>query len=178
MKANRLLLASALIALTSACVSERRPAPTPSPSARPVPRPTTPAPPPPADWRDVPLTPGDWSYRPEGATTAALYGAPPSGPLFLIRCNRASRTVTFARPAAAQQAVAMTVTTTNGGRVLSASPLPGGQVAYVAATLPASDPLLDAVAFSRGRFRVEVAGVPTLTLPSWPEIGRVIEDCR
>jgi hypothetical protein len=177
MKANRLLLASALIALTTACVSERRPAPTPSPSARPVPPPTPAAPPPPADWRDVPLTPGNWSYRPEGATTAAYYGGPASGALFVIRCDRASRTVTLARPAAAQQPVAMTVTTTSGAKVLRALPSPG-QVAHLVASLPASDPLLDAMTFSRGRLRVEVAGVPTLTLPAWPEIGRVVEDCR
>ncbi|MDG2003332.1 MAG: hypothetical protein P8J20_08375 [Novosphingobium sp.] len=48
----------------------------------------------------------------------------------------------------------------------------------IAVTLPASDPLLDAMAFSRGRFAVETAGLPTLYVPSWPEVSRVIEDCR
>ena len=47
-----------------------------------------------------------------------------------------------------------------------------------AAGLPARDPLLDAMAFSKGRFAVEVAGLPTLYLPSWIEVSRVIEDCR
>jgi hypothetical protein len=45
-------------------------------------------------------------------------------------------------------------------------------------TLQASDPFLDAIAFSKGRFAVEVPGAPTLYIPSYPEITRVIEDCR
>ena len=60
---------------------------------------------------------------------------------------------------------------------LSAQPQ-AGTVPMVVAALPARDPLLDAIAFSRGRFAVEVAGLQTLYLPSWPEITRVIEDCR
>lgn len=40
------------------------------------------------------------------------------------------------------------------------------------------DSLLDAIALSRGRFAVEMAGLPTLYLPSWAEVSRVIEDCR
>lgn len=44
--------------------------------------------------------------------------------------------------------------------------------------LPANDPILDAMAFSKGRFAIETAGQQTLYLPSWPEVTRVIEDCR
>ena len=44
--------------------------------------------------------------------------------------------------------------------------------------IAAADKLLDAIAFSRGRFALEAAGQETLYLPSWPEISRVIEDCR
>jgi hypothetical protein len=44
--------------------------------------------------------------------------------------------------------------------------------------LGAQDRLLDAIAFSRGRFSVEIAGTPRLILPSWPEPARAIEDCR
>ncbi len=43
---------------------------------------------------------------------------------------------------------------------------------------PAGDPLLDAMALSKGRFAVETQGMPTLYLPSWAEVTRVIEDCR
>ena len=44
--------------------------------------------------------------------------------------------------------------------------------------LPARDPLLDAMAVTRGRFAVETEGMPTLYLPPWAEVTRVIEDCR
>jgi hypothetical protein len=47
-----------------------------------------------------------------------------------------------------------------------------------AAQLAARDPLLDAMAFSKGRFAVDVPGLPPLYLPAWPEVTRVIEDCR
>lgn len=48
----------------------------------------------------------------------------------------------------------------------------------VTAVLSASDPLLEAMAFSKGRFAVLVAGGPQLFLPAWPEVTRVIEECR
>ena len=63
--------------------------------------------------------------------------------------------------------------------VASADPAFADPVAgALAVTLDARDPLLDAMAFSRGRFAIEVAGQPALYLPSWSEVGRVIEDCR
>lgn len=40
------------------------------------------------------------------------------------------------------------------------------------------DRFLDAIAFSRGRFMVEARGIAPLYLPAWPEITRVVEDCR
>ncbi|MFW2831304.1 hypothetical protein [Sphingomonas sp. ID0503] len=48
----------------------------------------------------------------------------------------------------------------------------------VEAALRASDPFLDKIAFSRGRFTVSLAGQPRLVIPAWAEPGRVIEDCR
>jgi hypothetical protein len=48
----------------------------------------------------------------------------------------------------------------------------------IAATLTARDALLDAMAFSRGRFAIETQSLPTLYVPSWPEVSKVIEDCR
>lgn len=47
-----------------------------------------------------------------------------------------------------------------------------------AVALPASDPLLDQMAFSRGRFLITVEGGPSLVVPAWPEFARVVEDCR
>lgn len=48
----------------------------------------------------------------------------------------------------------------------------------VSASLAPRDPILDAIAYSRGRFMLELPGNPPLYLPSWPELTRVIEDCR
>jgi hypothetical protein len=50
--------------------------------------------------------------------------------------------------------------------------------AYVAAELSPVDRQLDALAFSRGRFLVSVKGAADLVIPAWPELARVIEDCR
>jgi hypothetical protein len=71
----------------------------------------------------------------------------------------------------------MHVATTGPDRMLPAAVIPGPPPALGAA-LNAQDPLLDAVAFSRGRFMIETPGQLALYLPSWPELSRAIEDCR
>jgi len=40
------------------------------------------------------------------------------------------------------------------------------------------DPLLDAIAFSRGRIAVGLPGTPAIVLPGWAKPARVAEDCR
>ena len=52
------------------------------------------------------------------------------------------------------------------------------QAAVIEARLAANDPLLDAMAISKGRFAIEVPGQAALFVPSWAEVTRVIEDCR
>lgn len=94
-----------------------------------------------------------------------------------MACNRAAGTVSLLRTGTSSVPLPMTVATTSETRALSAEPAPQGQPQLVTA-LPARDALLDAMAFSRGRFSVEVNGLPTLYLPAWAEVGRVIEDCR
>jgi len=94
-----------------------------------------------------------------------------------MACNRAAGTISLLRTGTSSVALPMTVATTSETRALSAEPAPQGQPQLVT-TLPARDALLDAMAFSRGRFSVEVNGLPTLYLPAWAEVGRVLEDCR
>jgi hypothetical protein len=48
----------------------------------------------------------------------------------------------------------------------------------VIAQVSANDPLLDAIAFSRGRFALSMPGFPPLVLPAGPELAHVFEDCR
>jgi hypothetical protein len=75
----------------------------------------------------------------------------------------------------AKRDLAMTVRTETAQRVLAAQQ---STPALVAVAVAANDPLLDAMALSKGRFAVEVEGEPTLYLPSHAEVSRVIEDCR
>lgn len=71
----------------------------------------------------------------------------------------------------------VTVTTTSTARALTGRPLAGPQGALVV-VLPVRDALLDAIVFSRGRFAVEARGLATVYAPTWPEVARVIDDCR
>ena len=107
----------------------------------------------------LPLTPGQWTYAASATGSEARYGA-----AFSLRCDRATRTVIISRPGAAP--TVLTIATDSVTRNLPV----GGR-------LLANDPLLDAIAFSRGRFIVSGGGV-TLAIPSWPEAARSIEDCR
>jgi hypothetical protein len=61
------------------------------------------------------------------------------------------------------------------GQVVAGS---GAGAPQLVGTIPARDPLLDAMAFSKGRFALEVAGGAPLYVPAYPEVTRVIEDCR
>jgi hypothetical protein len=179
MKPLRLFLLAGGLAAAAACVSKREapPQPEPQPPVR-QPAQQLPPPPPPAaeDWRDAPLTPGGWYYRDEGTTSQALFGVPNSEGSFIVRCDRAARRVTLSREGVTTGNT-MTVRTTSVARNLPLS-VQSEPLAYVSGAVSASDRLLDAIAFSRGRFTVEVPGLPMLVLPAWPEPARVVEDCR
>jgi hypothetical protein len=153
--------------LLGGCVSRPAPAPEPAPPApAPAPPPVpAPAPPPaPLDWADLPLTPGEWLYADEAAGPVARFAAG-DGTAFVIRCERSAHRLVVAREGT--QAGAMTIRTTSVSRSFPAP----------SASLASRDPLLDAIAFSRGRFSVEGAG-GMMIMPAWPEPGRVTEDCR
>jgi hypothetical protein len=159
--------AIAALALLSACVP-RPSAPEPAPPPPPAPAPPAePAPPPPAEWEDAPATPGDWRL----SGSSAAFG-PAQGAQFVLRCED-GRQVGLVRTDA-RSGTALIIRTTYGARALPASVQSEG----LTARLAASDPLLDSIAFSRGRFAVEAEGVPRLVLPAWPEPARVVEDCR
>lgn len=71
----------------------------------------------------------------------------------------------------------LTLRTTSAVRALPAAPDPNAP-GMLAISFAANDSFLDALGFSRGRFVVEGGGLPTLVIPAWPEILRVVEDCR
>lgn len=150
------------LALIAACVPRTQaptPAPPPAPTPAPAPAPTAPAPTA-TNWEDAPQTPGDWTY----ANGTATFGLP-GQPRLTMTCTGGA--VRIAWPGAGS--ALLTVRTETATRALQAT---GG-----VAALQARDPLLDAIAFSKGRFAIEGSG-QALYVPAWPEISRVIEDCR
>ncbi|QVM85655.1 hypothetical protein [Novosphingobium decolorationis] len=170
--------ALALTLFAAGCIPAP-PASTPTPSAsRPaqprVPPTATPAPrplPEPANWRDAPVTPGTWSWAQSGPRSVADFG----GSLFTMRCDTRNATVTLERRAqGAAGRVTMGITTMQDTHTVTAEARQG----YYVATLPARSPILDDMAFTRGRFALSTQGQPTLYIPSWTEVSRVIEDCR
>jgi hypothetical protein len=168
------------VAALAACVPAPAPLPAP-PVVQPAPAPTpTQAPivaePAAENWIDAPQTPGDWSYQPTASGSVAQF-ARSGQPLLALACNSARREVQLARPGVASEAVPLRVRTETAERFLTAAPAKDGSQWLITA-LGASDPLLDAMALTRGRFAVETAGLATLYVPAWAEVTRVIEDCR
>ncbi len=157
----------AVLVLATSC-SERRIVPTPTPTATP-----TAVPPPPqprSDWSEAPATPGNWVWSSiAGRSTAAFAGG-----MLQLRCERERGAVILSRRGSADGTVPMTVSTSAMTRTVNGA----GSQQEIAVALPVRDPLLDAMAFSRGHFALDVAGLQTLYVPSWPEVSRVIEDCR
>lgn len=173
----RVIVAGSL-ALLAGCVP--RPAPTPQQQApRPAPPPApapAPAPQPSADWRDLLLTPGSWSYRVDAAGTQALFGPAGFGASFTLRCDKSRRTISLMRQGITTGNT-MTIRTSFGQRNFPLS-VQTNPIPYVFSTLPVADPFFDTIAFTRGRFTVQVPGTDMLIIPAWPEPARVIEDCR
>ena len=109
--------------------------------------------------RTVPLSSGQWSYSASATGSEARFGA-----MFSIRCDRSVRLVTLRRTDVAASALTI-------GTDLSLRTLPADGV------MATTDRVLDAIAFSRGRFIVDGGG-SRLVLPASPEAARSIEDCR
>ena len=192
----RAAVPAAVLAL-GACAAPTPPAP---PPAAPPPRlpvlaaPRQPIPSAPlANWLDYPASEGDWRWSREDGQSRAAFVGRDGGELLVLRCERARGLVVVERrgarllppapaadPLLAEAQTQLSITTTTRVALL-AQPLIGpGEAAEsgVSVALPANDPLLDAMVFSRGRFMVEARGWMPLYLPAWPEVARVVEDCR
>lgn len=167
--------------ILSSCVGPAvQPQAAPRPQSRPQPAPprpapAVPAPTPSADWSDGPVAPGNWTYAADSATPAASYGVAGGRPLLVIRCEMAAKRLVFVRAGAGQGV--MTVRTSYGAQAWPATSVatPSPEIRAVRA---ASDPVLDQIAYSRGKFAVEAAGLAPLILPVWAQVSRVVEDCR
>ncbi|WP_086739526.1 hypothetical protein [Erythrobacter colymbi] len=183
MKAGLPLLALAA-ALTACAPAAKAPpvatAGTPAPRPPVVAAPARPEPlPAPVDmhWMDAPLTPGAWRYHSHDEGTTALFLATDRSGGFMMVCERASGRMLLWREGTIAGPRIMTIRTETATRTLRAAPKME-TMPYAAADTAAGDPLLDAMALSKGRFAVEVEGLAPLILPSHAEVSRVIEDCR
>jgi hypothetical protein len=117
---------------------------------------------------------GNWTYSNDPRSSTARFGVTPQSTIFSIQCDRGQRAIilSVARSGAATGSV---VTLRASSTMKSYTAESGGNVAVV--RIAAGDPILDAIAFSRGRFGVVLDGVER-SLPTWPELTRVVEDCR
>jgi hypothetical protein len=118
---------------------------------------------------------GNWSWAQTADGSEATFSDAYSRPQLILHCTRATRRVSIAKPSAAA-APFLSIWTSSQSRNLAASFSPTG--GRLSADLPAFDPLLDAMSTSRGRIGVTVSGSTPLVVPSWAEVGRIVEDCR
>ena len=177
----RNLFALVALSLLAGCVPSVAPPPrAPQPRYVPPPAPTpapAPAPARESDWRDWPLTPGVWTDHQDARGGLSVFGVAGQDAVFSMRCDTARHQLYLSRAGTAAGDPPMTIVTTSMTRALPSLPT-GGTPPYMASALAPQDGLLDAMGYSRGRFVVEQAGMPTLVIPAWPEIERVTEDCR
>lgn len=129
------------------------------------------------DWINAPLTLGRWTYENRGSLSLAVFTEPGRGAVMAIQCRAPSGEIWLVMAGQAVASPTMQVRTETTTRAIAAQ-LNVSDRSNVTAALNGRDPLLDAMALSKGRFAVETEGLPPLILPSWAEVTRVIEDCR
>ena len=157
MKAAMVFSALAALALPAALFAQ-------SPAAAPA-----------ADYTAAPVAGGSWRYVPVAGGSDARFIDATATIRLTIHCTRATRRVMISHTSAVP-ASSMAVWTSSAARTLPGGFDPKGM--RVSAEVAATDPLLDAIAFSRGRFAVSLPGSSALVVPAWPETARAIEDCR
>jgi hypothetical protein len=177
----RRVTSAALVLLLAGCVPPPSPTPPPAPAPAPAPVATqAPATPPPAepvvghvDLMDAPALAGDWAWRTAGGQSSAEFGDRSGQPRVRLSCA-ADRSVVLAVANRHPGVTTMLVRTETLERRLPLT----ATADWVETRLSARDSLLDAIAFSRGRFGLEIDGGDALYVAPYPEITRVIEDCR
>ena len=118
---------------------------------------------------------GSWVYAPQAGGSSATFVNAANQPQLVLSCTRGTRQVTVSRPAAGA-APFILVWTSSETRNLPSSWNPA--TGRLSATVSAHDRVLDAMAFSRGRIGFSGLNLSVLVVPTWAEVGRVVEDCR
>ena len=124
----------------------------------------------PSDWADAPATPGDWLVREKDGQSQAAFG----DDLVVVTCDRTAGVVSLRIEQPGSDASTVSILSTSQARSFSGARTDQS----LTISLQTSDEILDAMVFTRGNFAVSVEGADPLYLPSWPELARVIEDCR
>ena len=128
-----------------------------------------------ADYSYWPVSPGSWTYRavPGGSEASFVDGT--GSARMIIACGKLTRLITISRISAAP-ASSLSIWTSSATRSL---PSRFDQVSgRVIVQVGAADPLLDAIALSRGRIVVSMPGSTAFVLPTGAEVDHVVEDCR
>jgi hypothetical protein len=118
---------------------------------------------------------GNWTYAPTADGTEAVFANSAGNPQLWLHCTRATRRVTISRPASV---AAPSIVVWTSSRTQSAASSFNPATGRLTIDLGAYDPLLDAIATSGGRIAFSVGAQPPLVVPPWPEVARVVEDCR
>lgn len=162
-------LAGGLLLLAAGCTAiPKAPPPAPAPARPPAviaaPPPPTVPPMPAQPWDELPVIEGGWAY--DSAARRARFVDDTGGERASLTCTGPQSGIRLELPG--ETAAAVEVLTSSAARQTA---LRGG-----AADIGAADAMLDAIAFSRGRFALRASQL--LVLPVQSEIGRLIEDCR
>jgi hypothetical protein len=118
---------------------------------------------------------GNWTYAPTNEGSDASFTDSSGKSQLTIHCTRSTRRVKILRPGTAASPL-LWIWTSSQSKSLPASY--DAPEARIVADVSAYDPLLDAIASSRGRIGFSASGVDALVVPPWADVGRVIEDCR
>jgi hypothetical protein len=118
---------------------------------------------------------GNWTYAASADGSDAIFANALGASQLWVHCTRATRRVTIGKAAAAV-APFVNVWTSSQTRSVASSfnPATGG----LTMDFTNYDPLLDAIATSRGRIGFSAGSEPPLVVPAWAEAAHVIEDCR
>jgi len=127
------------------------------------------------DFTTTAVARGSWAYQAVPGGSEARFVDASGTARLVLHCTKATRRVSISHTSSVP-AASLFVWTSSASRNLQARFEPNAM--RVTAELPAHDPLLDAIAFSRGRLAVTMAGGLPLVTPAWPEAARTIEDCR
>lgn len=118
---------------------------------------------------------GNWTYAGTSDGSEATFSNSSGQPQLTIRCTRSTRRVAILK-AASSASPSLWIWTSSERISLPATY--DSSTSRVSIELGAYDPLLDAIASSRGRIGFSSSGLETLVVPPWADIARVIEDCR